>query len=646
MVLLQGAVLAAVALIILPGFSFYFDITPKLSVLLAGTGVILVTLAFPKSREGAARGPRADLGVRPTFSMLLLLSLLSLAVSTAVSSHPGTSLFGSNWRRFGSVVQATVLIFAWLVSSACAGRPGRVRIILRAITLAGIASAVYGIFQYAGWDPLLPSAAYHVGEGVWTIVRPPGTLGYASYLATWLLFVIFLGLAQHGIEESRVWGRLAITASTLAAVAMLLTGTRAAVLGFVAGGVVFLLWKGSRFTRRQLTALFGAGVLALAAIAVLYDSPPGMQLRSRARWFAEDPWGGARLALWRDSLAMSSRRLAAGYGPEVFTAEFPHFESVDLATAYPDFAHESPHNIFLDALVSQGIPGFAILIALCVYGFRKAWRLRGAGFAAALTAAIVSQQFTAFTMPTALIFFTTLALLSGLGREDRITSGPQADSLSAMGLRPTESHENHAFRRQVSTLPHKAVAILIGATALYLAARFTLADHALALAQQALNREDLGVAAAQFQNYKRYHLPGASADLWYSRATLNVALKSKDPLRRTAAMLQSEAAALAATQTSEDPFNGWYNLAVISGLNNNGARAEQCLRAAIRAHPNWFKPHWSLSQVLLVEGRTTEAQSEAMAAVDLDRGKHPEVTRTLDQIRSQLASEPSHHLQK
>jgi O-antigen ligase len=622
--LLQGAVVAVVALIILPGFSFYFDITPKLVVLLAGTGVMLVTLGVAASPSG--RGPDKSAPpakARPVFSVLLLLSLLSLAVSTAFSSHPGMSLFGSNWRRFGSVVQGTVLLFAWVVARGCAGRPERVRIILRAVTLAGIASAVYGIFQYAGWDPLLPSAAYHVGEGVWTIVRPPGTLGYASYFATWLLFVIFVGLAQRGIEESHVWRRLAVVASGLATVAMLLTGTRAAVLAFVAGGAVFALWRGSRLTRRQVSAAGLAAALAIAAVAALYYSPPGRQLRSRARWFAEDPWGGARLELWRDSLAMSSHRLAGGYGPEVFMAEFPHFESIALATAYPDFAHESPHNIFLDALVSQGIPGLTILIALCVYGFRRAWRLKGAGFAAALTAGIVSQQFTAFTMPTALIFFTTLALMAAWDRPPGL-SGFHARFL----LRPI-------------LVP--CVAILMAAALLYVAARFTLADHALASAQQALDREDLGAAAAQFQNYKRYRLPGASADLWYSRATLNVALKSKDPLRRTTAMLQSEAAALSATQTSEDPFDAWYNLAVISGLHDNGARSEQCLRAAISAHPYWFKPHWSLSQVLRVEGRIEEAQREAAFAVDLDRGKHPEVTRALDDIR---ASDSSHPLQR
>jgi O-antigen ligase len=624
MVLLQCAVVAAVALIILPGFSFYFDVTPKIVILLAGTAVMLLTLGVANAREGATGRWRADPRIRAInrrFSVLLLLGLLSLAVSTAFSSHPAMSLFGSNWRRSGSIPQATVLLFAWMVARTCAGRPERVRTILRAVTLAGMVTAGYGIFQYAGWDPFLPSAAYHVGEGIWTIVRPPGTLGYASYFATWLLFVVFLGLAQYSMEGSHVWRRVAIAAAALATVAMLLTGTRAAVLGFVAGGVVLALWRGSRLTRRQVTAAWVAAALALGAMAALYYSPLGRQLRSRARWFAEDPWGGARVELWRDSLAMSLHSPLAGYGPELFTADFPHFESLALARAYPDFAHESPHNIFLDALVSQGIPGFAILIALCVDGFYRARRLKAAGLAAALTAGIISQQFTAFTMPTALLFFTTLALLAAL----------DAEWNRPPGFPPLYAR---LLSRRIGVA---SVAILIAVVLFYVAARLTLADRALALAQRALDREDPGVAAARYQTYQRYRLPGGSADLWYSRASLSVALKSKDPVRRTAAMLQSEAAALAATRTSEDPFDAWYNLAVVSGLNNNGTRAEQCLRAAIGAHPNWFKPHWSLAEVLRVEGRTEEARGEAIVAADLDRGKHQEVTRTLDEIRNQLA---------
>src|SRR5204862_245938 len=79
---------------------------------------------------------------------------------------------------------------------------------------------------------------------------------------------------------------------------------------------------------------------------------------------------------WRDSLRMAAAHPLAGWGPEVFTAAFPHYESAELARAYPDFAHESPHNIFLDAFTAQGVPGLLLLFGFCAVGFSGAWRLR------------------------------------------------------------------------------------------------------------------------------------------------------------------------------------------------------------------------------------------------------------------------------
>ena len=117
-----------------------------------------------------------------------------------------------------------MLLFAWALSA----HTERVGTILRVVSAAGALTALYGIAQYFGWDPILPAAAYHIGEGIWTIVRPPSTLGYVSYFATWLLFVVFLSLA--------VPGRLAKACAALALIAMLLTGTRAAFLGLANGG--------------------------------------------------------------------------------------------------------------------------------------------------------------------------------------------------------------------------------------------------------------------------------------------------------------------------------------------------------------------------------------------------------------------------
>ena len=95
----------------------------------------------------------------------------------------------------------------------------------------------------------------------------------------------------------------------------------------------------------------------------------------------------------------------------------------------------------------------------------------------------------------------------------------------------------------------------------------------------------------------------------------------------------SGAAALRATRTSEEPFNAWYNLAVLSASRNDAAGTENALRAAIPAHPKWFKPHWTLAQVLRFQSRLEEAEREASLAEELNAGKNPEVAHTLQEIR-------------
>ena len=113
---------------------------------------------------------------------------------------------------------------------------------------------------------------------------------------------------------------------------------------------------------------------------------------------------------------MAAYKLVSGYGPETFGTEFPKHQSVSLAKAYPDFQHESPHNVFLDALVSQGILGLFLLIAvvavtlyLALFASRNdpISLVLGAAFAGRL-----SQQFNAFTIPTVLSSILFVALIT------------------------------------------------------------------------------------------------------------------------------------------------------------------------------------------------------------------------------------------
>ena len=414
------------------------------------------------------------------------------------STRPGRSLIGTNWREFGLIPQAAALLFAWSV----AGNPETPRVFLRGVAISGAIAGAYGIAQYFGWDPLLPASAYHIGEGIWSIVRPPGTLGYVSYFATWLVVSVYLSLALETMETTAVLRGIARAAAAICAVAMVLTGTRAALLGLAAGGAMWLYLRGFRVTRRMAA---GAAAVTLLA-AAFYFSPAGWNLRSRARWFGEDRSGGGRVLLWRDTVRMASHRLAAGYGPEVYTAEFARFESPELAAAYPDFEWESPHNMFLDALASQGILGLAALVALCAAGFVAAFRkptAESASMAAALTAGIVSQQFTVSTIPTAVIIYTTVGLLA---RETCFGSLP------------------------LGKLKHALPSMALGL--IYCAVRLTVADAALARTQRALTAGDETTAAAQYGRYQHWRFPGSSADLWYSRASLQLSQNTQQPSLR------------------------------------------------------------------------------------------------------------------
>ncbi len=602
-----GAVLGLAPLLITPHLLFYYDVTPKLGVAFLGAALALPWWAVHRN------GGRVLLAERDgrRFCALLGVALLSLVLSTAVSTHPALSIGGSTWRRFGLVPQAAILVLALLLAAWLAGRVTRLQSLLRVIAVSGIAAGVYGVSQYFGWDPWLPAAAYHVGEGALEIVRPPATLGHAVYFGNYEVFVAFLGGALAATETRRWWKALGILAVAVAALSILLSGTRGAALGLVGGAFFLVVRLRPRLTARTVATL----VVILAALAAFYVTPPGLKLRARVHWTAgEQTLGGARILLWRDSLGMVARRWVAGYGPETFSSEFPRFQSVRLEQAFPDFYHESPHNLFLDALTAQGVIGLAPLLALLGLGFHAAWRgsRRHAFAGAALAGAVVSHQFSVLTVPTALYFYATLAVLAAPSG-----TGPPIEAASKR-LR--------AVRLAISLAAAAVLALF--------AMRLSLADRALAQVAQSLESGRLEPAVRAYQRVRRLRPAGASADLWYSRKLAAFLQTTPDPIQRIQAWPQAVAAAIDATRTAEDTHNAWYNLAAFYAAQNDAPRTEAALRSALACAPNWFKPHWMLAQVLHAGGRPKEALHEAALAAQLNGGHNPEVARTLDEIRA------------
>jgi O-antigen ligase len=612
-------VLVTVPLIITPGLLAYFDITPKLAVLYLGLSLLLL---FHARNLANARALVAT-GAGHLFGGLLLAAWLSAALSTGLAADRTLALFGSNWRRLGLISYTAILLFTFLTAAWIAAERRNLTLLLRAIAIAGILAGGYGIAQYFRFDPLLPVSSYLAGQGPSTIVRPPGTLGHADYFAAWLAMAVFASLAGARVDESAWARRAGVTAAVVGMVAIVLSGTRGALLG-TAAGCGYLLFRIRPVPSRRSIAL-AAGVTCLCIAFVL--SPAGMLLRSRFRWSIADLKGGARLLLWRDSARLGLQRPLFGFGADTFVAEFPRAQSLQLAQAYPDFYHESPHNELLDEFVGQGTFGVAVFAGLVLLGMYAAHRSPSppaAPLGAGLIAALVAHQFIVFVAATALYFFVVVAMLVASNRD---ISAPLQSRLGA--ALPSRD-------RKGAGLPwHIPIEVTLAAALAFTAIRMLVSDHAFASALRFTTSGQVRGAAGEYRRAVAWQLPGHSADLAYSRtmASLAAALPSGDT--RTAALSEAIESGRRAVNTSDDSHNAWYHLATLLAQEDDAAGVERCLRQAIAVAPEWFKPHWALARVLELSGRPREALAEAAEAVSKDGGKDQEVVETWRRIRRQ-----------
>jgi O-antigen ligase len=492
---------------IAPGAFFCFDSTPKAAILMLSSAWLIMQL---RSTQGFTRLLQASAGRR--LAAALAASTLSVVVSCCLSDRATIAIAGTGWQRLGGIEYAATFACCLCIASHVTHTRTYLRSILRILTVTSGALGLYGIAQYLGWDPFLNGADYHFTFGRLYIVRPPGTMGHAVYFGDYLACMAFLSLASATLEDRDRWRRVAEFTAVVCGVALFLTGTRAGLVG-VAAGTIFLIWARSyRVPIRRFLA--GLGTLGLAAAVFL--SPQGELVRNRMELSSGDPAGGARLLVWRDALSMAGHHLLAGIGPGLFASEFPKWQSLQLALAYPDSLHETAHNILIDALVSQGLPGALLLagtFALGVY-YSLRWpacRRTGALLGAGLVSLFAAQQFSVFVLPTAVLFFTLVALACSGATEEAQDPQPQT--------------------RQYGTILRIA-RVPVASLFVVLAIQFVYAGITWGTVARAIEGGDFESAMATYRRAVRLSLPETGADLWYGRAVTGALSRSRDEWQR------------------------------------------------------------------------------------------------------------------
>lgn len=580
------AVLAATPLLMMNGVFLSHDVAPKVLAILFGAAAMLFLL--PQWVPGVrvlARTPAGRL-----FLLLSCAQFASLFLSTGLSGQPPLSIAGTVWRRLGMVEQSAILVLA--CAAACLAAVDRrwTRILVRSIVIFGGVAAIYGIAQYFGLDPFLDRSLYAI-DYFGSVARPPATMGHALYFSAYESPVILLGLALANSEPERQWKVLMIASVLAGVTAVVLSGTRSALLALACGFLYFIL-RGpvSNHPSSRRKVLIAAAALTIGFVAFVFSSP-GANLRNRIRqWPTEH--GGPRLEMWRESPKLLAGHVLTGIGPETFGGEFRKVQSVQLSKEFPDFYQETPHNAFLDALYAQGLPGFLILIAVAVLPWIANTQGDGGkelmGYRSAMLGLVIASFFASFTLVSALYFWLIAALAAPGEASEEADKTPQ----------------------RVPIIPRVAAAI---AACLFVAVGASLAmqDFQWSALAFAVDGRNLSGAAAAFSTAEGVSLGLPGYELFASRefAILGRALgKGGDS---TASWRMAAEASTLAEIRGEDRFNAAYQSSVLAVANADIGRAESEARTTITLAPNWYKAHLLLSQILQVTGKQEESAREA-----------------------------------
>lgn len=590
-------VVAVTPLALITGVFLSHDVIPKVFLILTGAALLLAFL------------PRWSPGLRilwgrtagRVFLLLAAAQLASLMISTLFSAQFSLSFGGTLWRRFGLLEQAATLVVATALTCVVALWPAWSTTMLRAVSLCGGVAAGYGILQYFGVDPFLDRALYSI-EYFGGILRPPATMGHALYFSAYLAPIVFISAALALSEAGKRWRRAHAAVVFLACVAIVLSGTRSALLAIAAGGILFgwlRLHKAAEGLKVRFAGL-AVVLLGLAAASIFIVSPAGASLRNRMlQWRTET--GGPRLQMWRESPALIGRHALIGIGPETFAVEFRKVQSAELSRAYPDYYNETPHNAFIDAASAQGIPGLLILAGVFALGGfvgRSGFLGRdpvAAGLEAALLAILVSSMFASLTLVASLYLWS----IAGL----------------AVALVPAESRRESSIRPTEWLL--RVPAVVIACVFFFFAVSLAAQDAAWAELRSAVERKDFSDAHEAYSRATLFSAGIPGYELWASREMASLGRSLGDTRDGAACWKEAAEASAVAETRSEERFMAAYQSSVLAIAAGNLQQAELKAREAIQLAPNWYKGHLLLSQILRIAGRNQDAAGEAQVSETL-----------------------------
>jgi hypothetical protein len=381
---------AGLALVLLP-LAVYVVMQPRGGLLLA----LAIVLAIPYWwSAGPVHWVRVAwvlplvawlLGRRPRLTWIDVTLALFLVIS-ALGWYLQEDQAAGGKILFYSVAPLTLFLAARAVE------PAKVPFVMAFAFIAGTVGALTVLYEAAAGHLLFgqPADTYYWNASAGTVFRPGGVYGSPPVAAAVLAMTALCGLPV--LRSWRGWKRVGGASCMLITFsAMVSTLTRAPLIGFAAGLVVYLVTSSSPLLRptRVVPTLL---VVVLGALVLL----PSLESTSLFQRGVER--GGtlaARVGYWQLALPIvtaSPHNLIFGIGTEAASAPVKGGPASAALAESPVLITVGPHNQYVLTLLEEGIIGLAALIGwllVTIVAGLRASLARPDPFAAALPAAVI-----------------------------------------------------------------------------------------------------------------------------------------------------------------------------------------------------------------------------------------------------------------
>ena len=363
--------------------------------------------------------------------------LLTQIASTITSQDKYLSIFGYPTRLNGGLLS---LISYFVIFIAAITQLDKIRAnrILLALVISATAVSLWGIPAHFGFDPSCYVLTGNLNSGCWTadfnpMLRIFSTLGQPNWLASYLVLALPISLTHFLLFKSSKAKLFFGAAAALIFMALVLTTSRAGILGAVISIAIFAAFLGGKLLKENLKIV--AGILAVFVVIWLafgtaltsriaealtankskISSPLANTLTKPSQ--SALTTGGTessqiRFIVWQGALKVFQRWPILGSGPETFVNSYYLFRpATHNQTTEGKFFYNKAHNEFLNYLATTGVVGLLGYLGLLLAIF---WQLakKAAGEKSTL-AALAGYQVTIFfgfsTVATQTVFFLAAA---------------------------------------------------------------------------------------------------------------------------------------------------------------------------------------------------------------------------------------------